>query len=51
VRIFKDDDEEKVIGLLEQGLEMLQADYLGSSGSRGYGKVKLEYAISELLKA
>jgi CRISPR/Cas system CSM-associated protein Csm3 (group 7 of RAMP superfamily) len=24
----------------------LQQDYLGSSGSRGYGKVKLEYTVA-----
>jgi CRISPR-associated protein Csm3 len=47
VRIFGDDNESEIIGLLEQGLELLQEDYLGGSGSRGYGKVHLDYTLSE----
>ncbi len=46
VRIFEDDDEDEIIALLEEGLAMLEQDYLGGSGSRGYGKVKLDYQVS-----
>jgi CRISPR-associated protein Csm3 len=46
VRIFKDDDEAEILGLLKDGLGMLEQDYLGGSGSRGYGKVKLEYQVA-----
>ncbi len=46
VRIFDDDDEADIIGLLKQGLELLQQDYLGGSGSRGYGKVSLDYRVA-----
>lgn len=46
VRIFEGDDEDEIIGLLEQGLELLQQDYLGGSGSRGYGKVSLDYQVT-----
>ncbi|MGD9099612.1 MAG: type III-A CRISPR-associated RAMP protein Csm3 [Anaerolineae bacterium] len=46
VRVFEEDDEDEVMGLLEQGLDLLQQDYLGSSGSRGYGKVRLEYQVT-----
>ena len=46
VRIFDDDNEGQVIGLLEEGLKMLEQDYLGASGSRGYGKVTLKYQVS-----
>ncbi len=45
VRIFDDDPEEEILGLLEQGLHLLQHDYLGASGSRGYGKVVLDYKV------
>jgi CRISPR-associated protein Csm3 len=45
VRIFKDDDPAKTMALLEEGLTLLQQDYLGGSGSRGYGKVRLDYKI------
>jgi CRISPR-associated protein Csm3 len=46
VRIFDDDDEEKVLGFIREGLELLQSDYLGGSGSRGYGKVELDYEVN-----
>ncbi len=46
VRVFDGDDEAKIMGLLEQGLELLQQDYLGGSGSRGYGKVSLKYEVT-----
>lgn len=42
VRIFEEDDEEKIIGFIERGLRMLQNDTLGGSGTRGYGWVELE---------
>lgn len=48
VRIFDDDNEAEIIGLIEDGLTLLQQDYLGGSGSRGYGKVSLKYEIGEL---
>ncbi len=46
VRLFEDDDEAQIMSLIEEGLDLLQQDYLGSSGSRGYGKVELEYEVS-----
>ena len=42
VRLFEDDNKDEIMSLIEEGLDLLQQDYLGSSGSRGYGKVKLE---------
>jgi CRISPR-associated protein Csm3 len=42
---YKMSEKEKdFIGLLKSGLKLLQDDYIGGSGSRGYGKV----SISEL---
>lgn len=40
VRYF-DEDEETYKELLKRGLELLQQDSLGGSGSRGYGKIKI----------
>jgi CRISPR-associated protein Csm3 len=48
VRIFTDDKQEEIIGLLKDGLHLLQQDYLGASGSRGYGKVVLEYDVDSV---
>ncbi len=41
LRIFDKDDYEKFLELLKTGFEMLEDDYLGGSGSRGYGRVKI----------
>ncbi len=35
------DDENNLYELFEKGLEILQDDYLGGGGSRGYGQVKI----------
>ena len=42
IRIFEDDNFEDTIGVLKGGLEMLEDDYLGGSGSRGYGRVEFK---------
>lgn len=43
--IYEVNEEEDLledIALLAEGMKLLQHDYLGGSGSRGYGKVKFE---------
>jgi CRISPR-associated protein Csm3 len=40
VRIFESDDKEHFKKKILEGLQLMQQDYLGSSGSRGYGKIK-----------
>lgn len=42
VRLFDNDDEDAIRDELMKGMEMLQKDALGGSGSRGYGKIKIE---------
>lgn len=50
INIFKDDDEKKLLELLKKGINLLEDDYLGGSGSRGYGQVKIhELNTSEKL--
>ncbi|MBI5653130.1 MAG: type III-A CRISPR-associated RAMP protein Csm3 [Chloroflexi bacterium] len=46
LRVFEGDEENAVIAFVKEGLDLLQQDYLGGSGSRGYGKVKLEYTVA-----
>ncbi len=41
LRVFEGDDETKIVEFVKEGISLLEQDYLGSSGSRGYGKVKL----------
>jgi CRISPR-associated protein Csm3 len=45
VNVF-DEDQEDIVSKLKEGIELLENNYLGGSGSRGYGKVKIEYSIS-----
>lgn len=40
-RIFEDDDE-KLLEVIKTGFKLLENDSLGSSGSRGYGKIKID---------
>lgn len=40
LNIWDDDDESELTELFEKGLRLLENDYLGGSGSRGYGQIK-----------
>ncbi|OQX59402.1 MAG: type III-A CRISPR-associated RAMP protein Csm3 [Helicobacteraceae bacterium 4484_230] len=45
VKILEEDNEEELVGMVKDGLELVANDYLGGSGSRGYGRVA--FHISE----
>jgi CRISPR/Cas system CSM-associated protein Csm3 (group 7 of RAMP superfamily) len=40
LKVFEGDSEEKFFNLIKKGLKLLEADSLGGSGSRGYGKIR-----------
>ncbi len=40
INVWSDDNEDELIELLDKGIKALENDYLGGSGSRGYGQVK-----------
>lgn len=40
INVWDDDDETKLIDLFKKGLKLLQNDYLGGNGSRGYGQIE-----------
>ena len=40
VKVLDGDDESKLIDMVKKGFELIENDYLGGSGSRGYGRVK-----------
>ncbi|MEK6482147.1 type III-A CRISPR-associated RAMP protein Csm3 [Catalinimonas sp. 4WD22] len=42
INIFEGDEEGKLLNTFKKGLELLQDDYLGGSGSRGYGQISVE---------
>ena len=41
LNIFEGEDEKELEGILFKAIEMLQDDYLGGQGSRGYGHVEI----------
>lgn len=41
INIWDDDNEEELLSLFRKGLNLLENDYLGGSGSRGYGQIKI----------
>ncbi len=40
INVWDDDDEQELMSLFEKGIRLLENDYLGGSGSRGYGQIK-----------
>jgi len=42
ISLYGEDDETEFIGLLFECMQLLQDDYLGGNGSRGYGRVKFD---------
>lgn len=40
INVWDDDDEQELLTLFEKGIRLLENDYLGGSGSRGYGQIK-----------
>ncbi len=46
LNVWDNDNETELVSLFEKGIRLLENDYLGGSGSRGYGQIK----FSELKK-
>lgn len=46
INIWDDDDEQELLALFEKGIRLLENDYLGGSGSRGYGQIKFGEMVS-----
>jgi len=42
IRVFENDDEQKFQNRLEEASKIVELEFLGGSGSRGYGKVKID---------
>lgn len=40
INVWGDDNAEDLVNLLKKGINALENDYLGGSGSRGYGQIK-----------
>jgi CRISPR-associated protein Csm3 len=45
INVFDEDKNDKIEEKLKEGITLLENNYLGGSGSRGYGKVKIDYEI------
>ena len=43
VKVLEKDNEDTFKNIIEKGLKLLELDYLGGNGSRGYGRVKINY--------
>lgn len=42
LNVFKDEDEAALKATIKQAIKLLEDDYLGGHGSRGYGQVKID---------
>ena len=47
VRVFEGDPEQQILSFIEEGLKGLENEYLGGSGTRGYGWVAVDYKIED----
>lgn len=41
INIWENDVKDELISLFKEGITLLEADYLGGSGTRGYGHIKI----------
>lgn len=49
INVWNDDNKDGLFNLLKKGMNALENDYLGGSGSRGYGQVKFgDLIVTEL---
>ncbi|MDR2034015.1 MAG: type III-A CRISPR-associated RAMP protein Csm3 [Helicobacteraceae bacterium] len=50
VKIFEGDDKDALVSMVRKGIELIGSDFLGGSGSRGYGRVKFEEDPNETVQ-
>lgn len=51
INVWDDDNETSLLELFNRGIRLLENDYLGGSGSRGYGQIKFgEMKMTEFSK-
>ncbi len=50
LNLFGDDDEKEYVNALFQCMELLQDDYLGGHGGRGYGRVKFSVSPERITR-
>ena len=48
LNVFDEDDEKAMVKALEESLKLLEYNYLGGSGTRGYGRVKVDYKVEDV---
>lgn len=47
LNVFKGEDEKALKATIKQAIKLLEDDYLGGHGSRGYGQVKIDLDIED----
>lgn len=50
LNVFSDEDKDELEKLLKEGIDLLENDYLGGNGSRGYGQIKFEMNDPKIIK-
>lgn len=51
INVWDTDNEDSLVELFERGLRLIENDYIGGSGSRGYGQVKFYDLENKVLSA
>lgn len=47
LNVFNEDDEKELVETLFRGMKLLELDYIGGSGSRGYGQIEFDQLKAE----
>jgi len=48
LQVFERDPEDRMKNAVAEALKLVENNYLGGSGSRGYGQVKFDYTVEEI---
>ncbi len=49
VNIYEGDNERDIFNMLDNGFDLIENDYLGGSGTRGYGHIKFEWKPNKVV--
>ena len=50
LNVFEGEDQAALENTLEEAIKLLENDYLGGNGSRGYGQVKINWEVTDTLE-
>ena len=47
IKVLDEDSQDDFIEMIKKGIKLIENDYLGGNGSRGYGRVRFNYEVKD----